>query len=354
MTPHPTPTRRWPAEWERQAACLLAWPTAATDWSANLAAVQRIYIDIIGTIVRFQPVMLLIQPPTDTAAISAALADATHRPSTYPVYLLRLDYDDTWCRDFGPVGLLRGGRTELLDFRFNGWGGKYTADRDDAVNRQLVQSPPLGEYALRSIDFELEGGALETDGCGSLLTTWQCLHRRHPALSRETLEKRLMHYLPVSRVLWLYHGLLDGDDTDGHIDTLARFVRPDTIAYQACDDASDPHFEPLQKMAAELTRLRTEDGQAYRLCPLPMPKARYASNGQRLPAGYANFLFVNGALLVPAYDDPADRIARERLSACLPEREVISLPCRELIEQRGALHCIAMHIPAGDPTDDPQ
>ena len=196
------------------------------------------------------------------------------------------------------------------------------------------------------IDFALEGGAIETDGAGTLLTTWQCLHERHPDASREELSAKLCVWLRQDRVLWLDHGYLEGDDTDAHIDTLARFAAEDAIVFQACDDASDSHYAELNAMADDIATLRTRDGQPYRLFPLPWAQP-ILDNGRRLAASYANFLIVNGAVLMPAYGDPADAKAAEVMQAAFPDREIVQIDCRPIIWQNGSLHCLTMQLPAG-------
>jgi agmatine/peptidylarginine deiminase len=196
------------------------------------------------------------------------------------------------------------------------------------------------------IDFALEGGAIETDGAGTLLTTWQCLHQRHPDADRDRLGAQLAGWLHQDRVLWLDHGYLEGDDTDAHVDTLARFAAPDAIVFQACDDPADSHHAPLRAMAAELAALRTADGTPYRLFPLPWPRP-VIDQGRRLAASYANFLIVNGAVLMPAYGDAADADAAAVLGEAFPGREVVQVPCRPLIWQNGSLHCLTMQLPEG-------
>lgn len=180
------------------------------------------------------------------------------------------------------------------------------------------------------------------------MTTTQCLlnpNRNH--LERMDLEQRLRETLGFNRFLWLQHGYLAGDDTDSHIDTLARFSDPHTIVYQGCTDSADLHFEPLRAMAEQLRTFRTAEGNRYRLIELPLPAARHAEDGKRLPAGYANFLILNGAVLMPTYDDPMDAVALDRLRDCFPGREVFGIPCLALIRQHGSLHCVTMQLPAG-------
>jgi agmatine/peptidylarginine deiminase len=196
------------------------------------------------------------------------------------------------------------------------------------------------------IDFALEGGAIETDGAGTLLTTWHCLHERHPDLSRAEISNRLQQWLRQERTLWLDHGYLEGDDTDAHIDTLARFATVDHIVYQGCNDPADSHYAELQAMAAELASFRTRDGRPYRLFELPWAKP-ILDQGRRLAASYANFLIINGAVLMPAYADPADSVAASVMRQAFPDREIIAIPCRPLIWQNGSLHCITMQLPEG-------
>jgi len=236
----------------------------------------------------------------------------------------------------------------LLDFRFNGWGGKFPCELDDRITARLHESGAFGSTPREPFDLILEGGSIETDGLGTLLTTAECLlHPNRNGLDRASLERRLTETLGFTRYLWLRHGHLAGDDTDSHIDTLARFCDSRTIAYQGCADPADPHHEPLRAMAAELRAFRTPGGQPYRLIELPLPAARRDEKGDRRPAGYANFLILNGAVLVPTYGDPLDAIALERLGPCFPDREVIGIPCATLIRQGGSLHCATMQLPAG-------
>ena len=202
---------------------------------------------------------------------------------------------------------------------------------------------------MQACEFVLEGGSIDTDGEGTLLTTTACLltESRNPQLDQQQIEMRLKTELGVTRILWLQHGFLAGDDTDSHIDMLARFCAPDTIAFMQCDDPGDEHFESLAAMAQELRQFRTRDGQPYRLIGLPLPAAIYNSVGQRLPASYANFLIINDAVLVPQYNDRSDEIVLKRLAACFPDRQMIGIPCRALIEQYGSLHCLSMQFPDG-------
>jgi len=313
-------SKRWPAEWEPQDAVLLAWPHENTDWSPVLQQAQVTFSNIIQAIERFQRVILV-------------------GPNAY-----NLPTNDTWARDFGPITIEENGKPVLLDFTFNGWGGKFPADRDNAVNRSLHKQGAFGITPMRSIDLILEGGSIESDGEGTLLTTAACLlnPNRNPQLSRDQIEQRLKEELGVHTILWLENGSLAGDDTDAHIDTLARLCPDKTIVYVACDDPDDEHFEDLKAMELELMEL-----QGYRLLPLPWPSAKYDEEGQRLPATYANYLVINGAVLVPTYNDPSDAAALDVVQKAFPGREIIGIDCSTLILQHGSLHCVTMQIPKG-------
>ncbi|MBS7455984.1 agmatine deiminase family protein [Coralloluteibacterium stylophorae] len=339
---------RFPAEWERQSAVVVAWPHSGTDWAPRLAEVERSYVKLVDAIARRQPVLVCVPDAAVRQHAAALLINAAVDESR--LHFVEVAYDDTWLRDSGPVTLAcedeRGRHHRLLDFRFTGWGGKFEAGRDDRLVQSLHAAGVFGDASLESVEFALEGGAIESDGRGTLLTTWRCLHERHPEATREALTERLKQALRVERVLWLEHGYLEGDDTDAHVDTLARFAPDDAIVYQACDDAGDSHHAELAAMAAELAGLRTADDRPYRLFALPW--AQPIRDGERrLAASYANFLIVNGAVLMPAYDDPADAAARAVLEKAFPDHEIVPVPCRPLIWQNGSLHCVTMQLPAG-------
>ena len=340
---------RFPAEWEPQAAILIAWPNADTDWAERLADVEETYIALVAAIVRFQRVVICVAD--DDIETYAEMRLRSNRVDMDRVRFVTAPYDDTWLRDSGPITLREGDAFRLLDFRFTGWGGKYDASDDDQLVQRLHANGLFDDAARDEIDFALEGGAIETDGDGTLLTTWQCLHERHPDASREELGDKLAGWLKQDRVLWLDHGALEGDDTDAHIDTLARFAARDAIVFQACDDPADSHYADLTAMADEIAALRTRDGKPYRLFPLPwaQPVIGTAADGssRRLAASYANFLIVNGAVLTPAYGDPADNAAADVLAVAFPDREIVQVPCRPLIWQNGSLHCITMQLPDG-------
>lgn len=326
---------------------MLTWPHAYGDWASSLSQVEPVFIDIAHEVARREKLLVVCYDEAHREHVARRLERAAI-PAERRILKIAPS-NDTWARDHGPITVLCQNEPLLLDFRFNGWGGKYAADQDDAINRRLFQQGTFGDVPLETERLVLEGGAIEVDGSGTLLTTTRCLlaRTRNPQLSREQIEARLCELLGLNRVLWLHHGYLAGDDTDSHVDTLARFCDADTIAYVACDDPLDEHYAELKAMENELRALRAATGRPYRLVPLPWPRAQFDETGRRLPATYANFLIINDALLVPLYDDPADAMALAAVKQCFPGREVVGINCVPLIQQYGSLHCITMQLPAG-------
>lgn len=360
--------RRLPAEWEPQRFVQLTWPHAATDWASVIDDVNRCFVELALSIIRFQPVLIVC---ADTHAVEGLLRDeltkrkgklqladtggwfgnrgeneGTGDPFSGLIRLVELPSNDTWARDHGGITVLEDGKRVICDYGFNGWGQKFEAGLDNALTAKLHAAGVLGDVAYRDcLDFVLEGGSLESDGQGTLLTTRECLlsEFRNPSYTQEMIERRLKDDFGLVRVLWLNHGYLEGDDTDSHIDTLARLCDRDTIAYVRCDDPVDAHFDALQKMELELRRFKTFSGQPYRLIPLPMADAAYDEEGNRLPATYANFLILNGAVLMPTYGNALkDELAMNQLKLAFPDREIVGVDCRILIEQHGSLHCVTM------------
>jgi agmatine deiminase len=336
---------RLPAEWEEQDGVLLAWPHESTDWHPNLAEVEPVFIEIVRRISGFERV-LLVAP--DAGSLEKKLRDARaclDRIAIYPI-----PSNDTWARDFGPITIFREGEPFLLDFGFNGWGLKFAADLDNRITGRLHKAGAFGAVPHQSVGLILEGGSIESDGRGTLLTTTECLlsPNRNPHLSRRELEDALRELLGAGHFLWLENGYLAGDDTDSHIDTLARFAPGDTILHVACGDPADEHYCALSRMGGELGDLRTPEGRPYRLIPLPWPRPCFDGEGQRLPATYANFLVINGAVLVPTYrDDHKDAEALHAIGGAFPDRVIIGIDCLPLIEQHGSLHCVTMQLPKG-------
>lgn len=341
---------RFPAEWEPQAAVILAWPHAGTDWAPWLNDVEQSYIELARAILSRASLILLVKNKA-LEVRAVRLIDRDDDQASGKLRTTRYDYDDTWLRDTGPITLckLTSGTEAFrwLDFSFTGWGGKYGASKDDKIIQHLASLPEFSAIEHLPVPFALEGGAIESDGAGTLLTTWNCLSKRHPDKTRAQIEKVLQQNLSVQRVLWLEHGELAGDDTDAHIDTLARFASTECIVYQSCDDASDPHFAPLNALAAEIAQLKQANGKPYCSIALPWAPVLTASDGRRLAASYANYLVLNGAILMPGYGVETDIAASMQLSLAFPQHEIVVVPARSLIEQNGSLHCVTMQLPEG-------
>ncbi|MCA0236515.1 MAG: agmatine deiminase family protein [Bacteroidetes bacterium] len=334
-----TPHRRLPAEWEPQSMVQLTFPHADTDWADHLETVMPCFLEIAAAISRFQSVLI--------ACRNAAEIRPLLRGNTERIHLLEVMSNDTWARDHGAITIMEDQRPVLIDFVFNGWGLKFPAHLDNLITRSIFQSG-IWNAEIRHGGLVLEGGGIESDGVGTLLTTSECLlsPNRNPHLTKAEIEAQLKDLFGVKQVLWLNHGYLAGDDTDSHIDTLARFCDPQTIAYVKCDDPDDEHFEALEKMEAELQTFRDLNGNPYKLVPLPWPDAHFDATGQRLPATYANFLIINGAVLVPTYASPQDETALQIFGQLFPDRQVIGIDCNPLILQHGSLHCVTMQYPA--------
>lgn len=326
-----------PPEWAKQQFIQLTWPHKDTDWANMLDEVENCFAEIALAVIQFQH-LLIVCP--DAEAVKKRLGAVDWSRITFA----EMASNDTWARDHGGITVLENGRKVIYDFTFNGWGKKFDAELDNQITRQLWEGNYFGkEVAYKNcLDFVLEGGSFESDGEGTLLTTAECLlSDNRNDLPKEKIEGRLKDYFGLDRILWLHHGYLAGDDTDSHIDTLARLCSIDTIAYVKCDDKSDEHFAALQSMETELQQMTRKNGEPYHLIPLPMADAVYDGD-DRLPATYANFLIINGAVLVPTYNSPKDSIAISRIQQAFPDRTIIGLNCLPLIKQHGSLHCVTM------------
>lgn len=344
---------RLPAEWEPQSGVMLTWPHAGTDWSAQLESVYPVFAQIGAAISHREPLLNVCQDDRHSARVRDLLRAAGADASA-----LRFGMapgNDVWARDHGPLGVLDEQGPVLHDFVFNGWGGKYASAADDAITRRIAARKVFGETRLRSHELVLEGGAIETDGTGTLLATRSSVidENRNPGLDQQAIERSLGTLLGIDRFLWLDHGNISGDDTDGHVDTLARFCTPDTIVHATAPDGDADH-PALAAMAAQLKDFRTADGTPYRLLPLPFPGVHVDPTGRRLPATYANFLVINGAVLLPVYGVAADREAEQVLRQAFPQRDIVPIDCRTIIRQNGSLHCLTMQFPAGITLDNGQ
>ncbi|MDA3854519.1 MAG: agmatine deiminase family protein, partial [Bacteroidales bacterium] len=266
------------------------------------------------------------------------------------IRLIELTSNDSWARDHGGISVFVNDEPYILDFCFNGWGLKFPANHDNQITRKLYYKGLFQANVgyQNMLHFVLEGGSIESDGNRTILTTAECLtsENRNEQQSQEELEEHLKMVLGAERILWLNNGFLEGDDTDSHIDTLARFCSEETIAYVQCADKNEEHYEELQLMEEELQAFTRLDGKPYNLIALPMADA-ITSDGKRLPATYANFIIINGAVLVPFYNTPKDEIAKRQLQKAFPDREIIGINCLPLIKQNGSLHCLTMQYPKG-------
>lgn len=326
---------------------MLTWPHPGTDWADLLEEAERTYLKIAKAISQRERVLVVASDTEQAAHIAERLATTGIPKERYGIGIA--PSNDTWARDHGPITVEDHGQIMLVDFRFNGWGNKYPHQLDDRITERLHRQGWFGNIALEPHTLILEGGGIETDGRGTLLATRSCLltSTRNPGLDQTALEQHLRDTLGVERFLWIDVAPLAGDDTDGHIDTLARFCNPETITYVQCTDDTDPHHESLHNMELQLQSMVATSGKPYRLVPLPWPNAQFDESGRRLPATYANFLILNGAVLVPTYGDANDSAALSVLAGCFPDREIVGIDCSALIRQNGSLHCITMQLPCG-------
>ena len=338
---------RLSAEWEPQGFVQLTWPHVDSLWY-ELPKVLDCYVEIARTIVRFEPLLIVCR---DIEECKADFASRSVNIEGWPVRWAEAPLNDTWARDHGAISVYGDqGQKCIRDFVFNGWGLKFASDLDNQITRTLFQAgvfAPEVKY-LDSRPYVLEGGSIDCDGEGTMMATSECLLslNRNEYLSRQEVEAQLKGFFGLKRILWLEHGGIVGDDTDSHVDILARFCSHDIIAYTSCENPSDPNYEPLKAMEKELKQFRTLEGKPYRLLPLPLPEPLYL-DGYRLPGSYANFLIINGAVLMPGACSPLDQKAAEMLRIAFPDREVITIDCRALLSGHGGLHCITMNYPKG-------
>ncbi len=345
-----------PSEWSEQSAVLLTWPHEKTDWQPFLDDIVQVYVNLSKAITNYQ--LLVIACHDQSLKVQVIQLFNENNVNLDNVRWFIAPCDDTWARDHGPITLINAPaankehkvteiKTCLLDFTFNAWGSKYSANLDNEINSHLLQQSFCVPTTHLKKELILEGGSIESDGRGTLLTTEKCLlnKNRNAHMTQQEIESSLLQSLGMQRVLWLKHGYLAGDDTDAHIDTLARFA-PEGIVYVQCTDPNDPHVNELNKMEQELAAFVDINHQPYSLFPLPMPKQIFDNEGELLPATYANYLIINGAVLVPTYNDKQDHEALAVIAAAHPGRKVIGIDCRTVIKQFGSLHCLTMQIPA--------
>ena len=337
---------RLPAEWEPQGFVQLTWPHKDSLWY-EVEKVQACYTRIVTAILRHEPVLMVCR---DKAECEEDLR-RNGLSSMNGIRFVECPINDTWARDHGAISVFGdAGDKYILDFVFNGWGLKFAADLDNQITRQAFAAGAFGpDVQYKDMrPYVLEGGSIDCDGAGTLLTTRECLCslNRNEYLTQDQIETHLKQAFGLKRILWLDHGGIVGDDTDSHVDILARFCGPDTIAYTACDDESDENYAALKAMETQLKTFRTLDGKPYKLVPLPLPDALYLDD-YRLPGSYANFLIINGAVLIPGADAPKDAVAAAQLQKVFPNRQVEIIDCRALLSGHGGLHCITMNYPEG-------
>lgn len=386
-----------PAEWEPQIGVMLTWPHEKTDWKPYLKEICETYLQMAEAIASRE--QLIVVTP-DAAATGTMIAERLGETQMKNVHIVELPTNDTWARDHGFITLRSADGTPLLlDFCFNGWGEKFEAGLDNGINQRLWEVwrneereerngngvsrseergrrkeksyqelasngvllplssfplppkksllPPSKEYHSH-LNFVLEGGSIESDGAGTIFTTTSCLMapNRNQPLTKEQIDQRLREWLCAERIVWIDYGQLIGDDTDGHIDTIVRPCARDTLLYIRCDNPNDEHYEDFKALKNQLLGLRTIEGDPYKLMPLPFPDPIYY-DGERLPATYANFLIINGAVLVPTYGQPEnDAKALETLQKAFPDREMVPIDSTVITRQHGSIHCCTMQFPA--------
>lgn len=329
-----------PAEWAPQECVQLTWPHANSDWAPYLEEAVVCFCRIAMEISKRE---LLIIACVDIEEVKSVLKDA----NLQNIAFVEVKTNDTWARDHGGITVFEEDKGVILDFMFNGWGLKFASNHDNLITKHIFETIFSQHYIYANrLNFILEGGGIESDGKGTLLTTSECLlsPNRNGGYSQDEISTILKKEFGVSRILWVNNGFLAGDDTDSHIDTLARFCTTDTIAYVKCEDRDDEHFLALEKMEQELRSYRTLDGKPYNLVPLPMADKLFFEE-ERLPATYANFLIMNGAVLVPTYNSAKDKKAIEILQSVFPDREIVGIDCCVLVKQHGSLHCVTMQYP---------
>ncbi len=340
MTTSNPASRQFPAEWEMDGAVMLSWPHSGTDWAYMLDEVRQCFRDMVQAILPWSDVIIVAPDPEEPRKY---FAESPQKG----LYYFTANTNDTWTRDYGPISVIENGTYHALDFRFNGWGLKFASCHDNQVVRAMSRAKLINAPMENHQDFVLEGGGIESDGQGTLMTTGECQlsPNRNATLTRDEIERRLLDMFGAYKCIWLNHGYLAGDDTDSHIDTLARFAPGNTIIYTGCDDYSDEHYHELNLMEQELMEARTLDGMPFNLIRLPLPDAIHDEDGQRLPATYANFLALPRAVIMPVYGQPKkDEMARQMLQIAF-DVPVVTVDCRPLIRQHGSLHCMTMQMP---------
>ncbi len=326
---------------------MLIWPHKDTDWAPYLSDITETYVRLSHAITLYEDLLIIAR---NTGEVKKLLENRLQGDQLEKITFFEGTTNDTWARDVAPITLTDGKSFRLLDFEFNGWGEKFAADLDNTINKKLYDSGLYNGTLIANKDFVLEGGSIESDGKGTLFTTTGCLlapHRNQP-FTKEEIEQQLKQRIHgTQHVVWLNHGELEGDDTDGHIDTTVRIAPDNTLLYIACNDRNDKHYKEFKALEEELKALRTIDNKAYRLLRLPFT-APIFEKGERLPATYANFLILNDAVIIPTYQQPEnDKKAMEIIQEAFPSREIVGIDACTIIKQHGSIHCLTMQLPKG-------
>lgn len=332
----------FPAEWHEQRAVQLTWPKLDSDWNYIFDEVEKCFINIAAEIAVRQRLWIVCNSQN---MVEHHFSEELLKNITF----FEIDSNDTWARDHGGISVFRNEEPVVYDFCFNGWGMKFLANNDNLINRKLNEQNAFGNVAFENMNFfVLEGGSIESDGAGTLMTTETCLlsGNRNNSLSKNEIETCLKQFFGSEQVLWLRNGYLAGDDTDSHIDTLARFIPGNKITYVQCSDQTDEHYDALKQMEEELHHCKNAYGKPYELVTLPMTTPVFDKDDRhRLPATYANFLIMNEAVLFPIYNVDTDEEAIKVMKKAMPDYEIVPVDCSTLIRQHGSLHCVTMQYP---------
>ncbi len=336
-----------PGEWAPQDAILVSWPHKDTDWGYMLQEVQECYYQIAKAITEHENLIIVTPEPESVSEQLSTL------PNQERIHIYKVETNDTWARDFGPITILDGGKPIPLDFKFNGWGLKFASCKDNLINRGLEAASLFSAPLQNHLNFVLEGGSIESDDNDTIMTTSNCLlsPNRNGEFSKSQIEDYLKNVFGAKQILWVDHGDLEGDDTDSHIDTLARFVPNDTIIYTECLNKEDSHYDEITKMGNQIKEFKNIDGKPYNFVTVPLPDPIFDEDGYRLPATYANFLITNTSVLVPIYNQPEnDNLALSAIKNAMPDYNVVGIDCNALIKQHGSLHCVTMQLPKDSTT----
>ncbi len=336
-----------PGEWAPQDAILISWPHEDTDWNYMLQEVQDCYLQIASAVTEHENLIIVTPNPESVKQQLQVL------PNQDKIHIYKVETNDTWARDFGPITILDHQKPIALDFKFNGWGLKFAACKDNLINRNLAAASLFAAPIQNHLNFVLEGGSIESDGNDTIMTTSNCLlsPNRNGEFSKHQIEDYLKNAFGAKQILWVDHGDLEGDDTDSHIDTLARFAPNNTIIYTECLNKEDSHYEEILKMGNQIKEFKNIDGNAYNFVTVPLPDPIFDEDGLRLPATYANFLITNNSVLVPIYNQPEnDKLALSAIKKAMPDYNIIGIDCNALIKQHGSLHCVTMQLPKDSTT----